>query len=68
MYASLADLYEAKAAYYEQELKKLRDEVERLHHTAAHPPAYLTPESYDMESGKEFAYDEVLSMVNKVLR
>lgn len=67
MFASKADLFEAKADYYEQELKKLRDELLRDRDDAANPAPYMQPSDYDVESGKEFAYDEVVYKLNKVL-
>lgn len=67
MYATDADLYKAKAEYYEKELKKLKEYVTSERDFAANPGGYLEEVDYDRALGKELALDEVLDMLNKVL-
>ena len=49
-------------------LEEMRDEVLRLRDVAANPAPYMHDEDYDIESGKEFAYDEVVTMLNKIIQ
>jgi len=67
MFASKADLFEAKAEYFEQQLKKLRDEFAELHAVAAQQVPYLDESESGYADGKEFAYEEVVDALNKVL-
>ena len=67
MFASKADLYEAKANYFENELKKLREDVLDDRNMAANPGPYLQESDYDYASGKEFALDEVVDSLNRIL-
>ena len=49
-------------------LEELRVDLIRLRDSAAHPAPYMEPEDYDVESGKEFAYDEAVYMLNKIIQ
>lgn len=49
-------------------LEELRVEILQLRDFAANPAPYMRPEDYDVESGKEFAYDEVVYMLNKIIQ
>jgi len=67
MFVRKEDLYKAKAEYFENELKKLRDELVVACDSAAKPAAFMQPEEYDTEAGKEFAYADAVDRLNKVL-
>ena len=49
-------------------LEELRVDLIRARDAAAHPGPYMDPEDYDIESGKEFAYDEAVYMLNKIIQ
>ena len=49
-------------------LEELRVDLIRLRDAAAHPGPYMDPEDYDIESGKEFAYDEAVYRLNKIIQ
>ena len=49
-------------------LEELRVDLIRLRDSAANPAPYMEPEDYDVESGKEFAYDEAVYMLNKIIQ
>ena len=67
MFASEADLYKAKAEYFELELRALREHVTSERDFAANPGPYLDDVDYDRALGKELALDEVLDKLDKAL-
>jgi len=68
MFASRADLYEAKANYFEQELVKLRDDMSRkLASAAGADVLFMADSDKDIEFGKAHAYEEAVDGLNNVL-